>query len=152
MQKKIVITAVAVILIVVSLTGVFWAGTLPQTPQEATNRFTYPISVDNKTYTVTLEANWDAQTPTVALTNSSDRHALELYFLGGTKKTVTYTIIIPTGLIGGNISLIKKYYLQSPDSYILRNDGAYNSLKMTFDYDPNFSGIGYFEIIGTQGA
>jgi hypothetical protein len=99
-----------------------------------------------------VEANWDkANPPSVTLSNGT-RHAVDLYFFGGTNKTVTCKIIIPTGLLGGNISLVKKYYVQDPDSYILRNDGAYNSLQMTFDYDPHFSGNGFFEIIGTEAA
>jgi hypothetical protein len=151
MKRKIIVAAAVISLTIVCAMGLLWAGL--QKPQQETKVFNYPITVDNKTYAVTLETNWDAeQTPTVSLSNSSGRHALELYFLGGTPKNVTYIIIFPTDLIGGNISLIRKYYLQDPDTYILHNDGAYNSLEVTFGYDPNFSGDGYFEVVGTEGV
>lgn len=127
---------------------------------EKTNLFTYPLSVGDKTYIVTLETNWNAESaPSVTLLNSSQpgRYAIELYFLGKTAKdigweNITYTITIPTDLLWGNISLMHKYSLVDPERYTLINNGTHNSLKMTFDYEHHFSGIGYFEILGTQGA
>lgn len=152
MNKKITIAAIAILaLVAIALAGILLANT-GTTQQEKTNRFTYSLSAGDKTCTVTVEANWDQENPPSVTLSNGTRHAVDLYFRGETKKTVTYTITIPTELLSGNISLVKKYYLQSPDSYILHNNGAYNSLEMTFDYDPNFSGIGYFEIVGTEGA
>lgn len=154
MQKKIPITVVAVTLIVVSLTSILWAGTgtVPQNTQEAINRFIYPITAANKTYTVTLEANWDADNPPHVELSNGDRHYVKLHFLDGIEKNVTYTINIPSDLLWGNFSLVKKYYLQNPDSYIVSNNGTHISLQTTFDYHPRFSGNGYFEVIGTEGA
>jgi hypothetical protein len=132
------------ILVVITTTGVLL--TL-KSPQDI-NLFTYPISVADKTYTVTLETNWDKENPpTVSLINVATGHAVELYYRGGDKKSVTYNITIPTDLIAGNVSVIWKYYLQNPDRYLLSNNGTHNSLQMTFDYDPIFSGMGYFEIM-----
>ena len=150
MKKRFIVVA-AVGLIIISLaTGLL----LTVLSQEETNVYTYPLSVGDKTFTVTVKTNWNAeQEPTVKLLNSSDaRYSVELYFLGGSKQTITYTITIPTDLLWGNISLIWKYYLQNPDRYTLSNNGTHNSLQMTFDYDPFFSGRGYFEILGTEGA
>jgi hypothetical protein len=98
-----------------------------------------------------VEANWDQDNPPTVTLSNGTRHALILYFLGGTNKTVTYNISFPAELIGGNVSLVWKYYLQNPDRYTVTNNGTYNSLEMTFDYDPYFSGRGYFEILGTEG-
>ncbi|MGD6808249.1 MAG: hypothetical protein ACQCN3_00975 [Candidatus Bathyarchaeia archaeon] len=123
--------------------------------QDENRLYTYPLSVGDKTYVVTLETNWSAvREPKVALINPSEinRHAIELYFLEGTEKTLTYNITVPTDLLYGNISLVWKYYLQNPERYTLTNNGTHNSLQMTFNYTPPFSGIGYFEIIGTEGA
>ncbi len=152
-MKKKIIFAVAIPLIVASLIAVIMLPGLGF--QQETNLYTYPLSVGDKTYKVTLKTNWNEEpSPTVALINSSEtnRHAIELYFLGGNEKTVSYNITIPTDLLGGNISLVWKYYQQNPDRYILTNNDTYNSLQMTFEYSPNFSGSGYFEILGTEGA
>ena len=153
MNRKLIIHA-TISLIAISLTvGILWAN-LPS-GQEETNLFTYPLSVGNKTYIVTVETNWtEERAPSVTILNSSNnRYPIELFFLGGTvNKTVSYNITIPTDLLWGNISLIRKYYLVNPDNYTLINNGTHNSLQMTFDYQPFFSGNGYFEILGTEGA
>ena len=151
-MKRRIIVVTAVGLIIISLTAGLLLTFLGQ---EENNLYTYPLSVGDKTFTVTVKTNWNAERePIVKLLNSSDaRYAVELYFLGGSKKTITYNITIPTDLLWGNISLIWKYYLQNPDRYTLSNNGTHNSLQMTFfDYDPFFSGNGYFEILGTEGA
>ena len=153
MKRKFTIPA-TISLIAISLTvGILWAN-IPS-GQEEINLFTYPLSVGNKTYIATVETNWtEEQAPSVNLLNSSNnRYPMELIFLGGTvEKTISYNITIPTDLLWGNISLIRKYYLVNPDYYTLINNGTHNSLQMTFDYQPFFSGNGYFEILGTKGA
>jgi hypothetical protein len=152
-RKLIVVTAI--LLIAISLAAGILLASLEVGREEETNMFTYPLSVGSKTFIVTVETNWNAErAPSVSLINVSDvtRHAIELYFLGGSKKTISFNITIPTDLLWGNISLIWKYYLQSPERYILSNNGTHNSLQMTFDYEPFFSGMGYFEIFGTKGA
>ncbi len=145
---------VATSLIVISLTVVgIWVDL--QLGKEEINRFTYPLLVEDKTYVITVETNWtEERAPSVSLLNSSDnRYPIELVFLGGTlEKTVSYKIIIPTDLLWGNISLIRKYYIVDPNNYTLINNGTHNFLQMTFDYQPFFSGSGYFEILGTEGA
>jgi len=141
------IIVIVLMLVAVTITGtlLIWHN------HQCITLFSYPISVDDKTFTVTLEANWEKENPPkVSLINASAGLAVELYFRGGDKKSLTYDITIPTGLVAGNVSVIWKYYLQNPDRYVLSNNGTHNSLQMTFDYDPNFSGIGYFEIMGTK--
>ncbi len=152
-KRKIIVAAAISLVIISLLTGILLAG-LEVVQERETNLFTYPLSVKEKTYIVTVETNWNEErAPTVSLINSSDiPHAIELYFLGGSKKTISYNITIPTDLLWGNISLVWKYYLQNPDSYILTNNGTHNSLQRTFEYNPPFSGTGYFEILGTEGA
>lgn len=122
--------------------------------------YTYPLSVGDKTFIVTVETNWTAERkPSVSLLNSSDPNqcAIELYFRGHTDKnvnweTITYNITIPNDLLWGDISLVWKYYPQDSDRYALSNNSTHNSLQMTFDYSPFFSGSGYFIIKGTEGA
>ena len=146
-KKKLIVVA-AISLIVVSLAaGILFASLGASTP----NLFTYPLSVGDKNYVITVETNWNAETaPTVSLLNYS--YGIELYFRGGTEKTISYNVTIPTDLLWGNISLVWKYYLQDPDRYTLSSNSTHNSLQMTFDYSPVFSGSGYFEIKGTEGA
>ena len=149
------IVVMAILLIAISLAAGILYAYLEVDREEETNLFTYPLSVGNKTFIVTVKTNWDTErAPSVTLLTVSDinRHSVELYFLGGSKKTITFNITIPTDLLWGDISLVKKYYLQDPDRYTLSNNGTHNSLQMTFDYEPFFSGIGYFEILGTEGA
>jgi hypothetical protein len=151
--KKKFIVAVAILLIVISSAVGILSASLGLVQES--NSFTYPLSVGDKTFIVTVETNWDAEdAPTVSLLNSSDstRHEVELYFRGGSKRTIFYNNTIPTDLLWGNVSLTRKYYLQDPDRYTLSNNSTHNSLQMTFDYDPFFSGSGYFLILGTEGA
>ena len=153
--KRNLIVIVAILLIVISLAAGILLASLEAGREEETDLFTYPLLVGDKTFIVTVETNWNAERmPSVTLLNVSDvnRHSVELYFLGDSKKTISYNITIPTDLLWGDISLIKKYYLQNPNRYTIINNGTHNSLQMTFEYEPQFSGIGYFEIIGTEGA
>ena len=149
MNRKILVIS-AIFLIAISLgVGILLANL------ETTNLFTYPLSVGDKIYIVTVETNWNTErAPSVILVNSSEpnRYGIELYFLGGSKETIFYNITIPTDLLWGNISLIHKYYLVDTDQYALFNNGTHNSLYMAFEYMPLFSGVGYFEIVGTEGA
>ncbi len=155
MKKAVYALALILILVITAVAAGILLTCLEVNQEEETNLFTYPLSVGNKTFIITVETNWDAErAPSVTLLNVTDinRHSVELYFLGGSKKTISYNITIPTDLLWGDISLIKKYYLQDPDRYTLSNNCTHNSLQMTFEYVPPFSGIGYFEILGTKGA
>jgi uncharacterized protein YxeA len=103
------IIVIVLMLVAVTITGtlLIWHN------HQCITLFSYPISVDNKTFTVTLEANWEKENPPkVSLINASAGLAVELYFRGGDKKSLTYDITIPTGLVAGNVSVIWKYYLK----------------------------------------
>ena len=123
-----------------------------------TKFYTFPFSVADNTYIVTVETNWtSAHAPNVSLLNSSDtnQYDVELYFNGITEKnatweTVTYKITFPNDLVEGDISLIHKYYLVDPSKYSLSSNSTHTSLQMTFEYSPFFSGSGYFMIKGTE--
>ena len=146
-KKKLIVVAATLVIAVSLAAGTLLASLGASTP----NLFTYPLSVEDKNYVITVETNWNAEiAPTVSLLNYS--YGIELYFRGGTEKTISYIITIPTDLLWGNISLVWKYYLQDPDRYTLSSNSTHNSLQMTFDYSPFFSGSGYFEIKGTEGA
>jgi len=143
-RRTLTITVIAVILILSLTAGLLWfeiAGS---------KLYTYHISVGEKTYIITVVTNWNSA-PRVELSNSSlsDLKYVSVDFFGYYEKTVFFKITIPTDLLWGNISLIWKYYVQSPDRYTLSNDGINNFLQMTFNH---VAADEHFEIRGTEGA
>ena len=152
-MKRLYIVAAAISLVAASLTtGVIWVDSQENQDPPCT-LYTYPVSVAEKTYSITVETNWGTA-PRISLSNTSlsEEHYVSLdFFDGSSKKSVYYNITIPIGLLWGNISLIWKYYVQSTDRYTLSNNGTCNSVQMTFEYEPYFSGMGHFEVHGTEG-
>jgi len=143
-RRTLTITVITVILILSLAAGLLWFETT------GSKLYTYPISVGEKTYTITIVTNWNSA-PKVNLSNSSltDLKYISIDFIGSIEKTVFFKITIPTDLLRGNISLIWKYYIQSPDRYTLSNDGTNNSLQMTFNH---VAADEHFEIHGTEGS
>ena len=140
----------AISLIAVSLVfGILWV----ELKGSNLYTYTYPLSVGDKTYIITVRTNWTHE-PRLELSNSSlsDLKYVSLDFVGSETKTISYNITIPTTLLWGNISVVWKYYVQSPDRYTLSNNNIDNSVQMTFTYDPHYSGIGHFEIRRTEAA
>ena len=154
MKKAVYALALILILVITAVAAGILLACLEVNQEEGNNLFTYPLSVGDKTFIITVETNWDAEQPSVTLLDVTtiNRRSVGLHFLGGSEKTISYNITIPTDLLWGDISLVWKYYLQDPDRYTLSNNGTHNSLQMTFEYKPFFSGMGYFEISGTEGA
>jgi hypothetical protein len=143
-RRTLTIIITAVILISSLVAGLLWF-------EIAANKiYTYHISVGEKTYVITVLTNWNSA-PKVNLSNSSltDLKYISVDFFGSYEKNVSFKITIPTNLLWGNISLIWKYYVQSPDRYTLSNDGIDNSLQMTFNH---IAADEHFEIHGTEGS
>ena len=143
-RRTLTITIIAVILISSLVAGLLWF-------EIAGNKlYTYHISVGEKTYIITVVTNWNSA-PRVELSNSSlsDVKYVSVDFFGSYEKNVFFKITIPTDLLWGNISLIWKYYIQSPDRYTLSTDGTDNSLQMTFNH---VAADEHFEIHGTEGS
>ena len=144
-RKKIAITiAVVVIIITTIAAGLLWfeiAGS---------KLYTYPISVGEKIYIITVSTNWNSA-PKVYLSNSSltNLKYISVDFIGSCRKTVTFSIKVPTNLLWGNISLVWKYYEQNPNRYNLSNDGTHIYVQMTFNH---VAADEHFEIHGTNGA
>ena len=144
-RRTLTITVIAVILILSLVSGLLWFEIAT-----GSKLYTYHISVGEKTYIITVVTNWNSA-PRVELSNSSlsDLKYVSVDFFGYYEKTVFFKITIPTDLLWGNISLIWKYYVQSPDRYTLSNDGINNFLQMTFNH---VAADEHFEIRGTEGA
>jgi hypothetical protein len=156
-KKTLALTLAIVILVTVMVAGIQLAVTAEkeEDPEEAaSNIYTYPVSPyhgNGKIYTVTVETNWTSQ-PTVSLPESGTSKYVSVVFAGWSTDTVFFNVTIPADLLWGNISLVRKYYEQSPDLYTLSNNGTHNSIRMTCTFTPYFSGVGYFEIRGTEAA
>ena len=130
-------------------------GSDPEEEEAASNLYTYLISPyhgNGKIYIVTVETNWASQ-PKVSLPNEFEMSKyVSVVFTGWSRETVFFNVTIPTNLLWGNISLIRKSYEQPPDVYTLSNNGTHNSMGMTCIFTPYFSGVGYFAIRGTEAA
>ncbi len=144
-------TALALTLVVLVLITAIVAGILlvdfAGDKEAVIKVYTYPVSVGEKTYIITVRTNWTSS-PEVYLPEFSSKY-VSFDFRGPLRATVFFNVTISTDLIWGNISLVWKYYEQNADRYILSNNGTYNSLQMTFNHTAT---VEHFEIRGTEGA
>jgi hypothetical protein len=155
------LTLTAIIIVSAIAAGILFNETDAENEEEqerqketANNHYIYPLSPYNgngKIYTVIVETNWTSQ-PGVSLPQFDTLKYVSVDFAGWSTDNVFFNVTIPTDLLWGNISLVRKYYEQSPDLYTLSNNGTHNSIAMTCVFTPYFSGVGHFEIHGTQGA
>jgi hypothetical protein len=151
-MKRAIIVAATISLIAITLVaGILLMGSAGG-QKEVSKLYAYPVSVGEKTYIITVRTNWTSE-PRVDLSPETDNlKYVSVDFTGWSKEAVFFNITVPTDLLWGNISLIRKYYEQSPDLYTLSNNGTHNSIQMTCVFTPYFSGVGHFEIRGTEGA
>jgi hypothetical protein len=145
-RKALAITLVAAILITALLAGFLWVD-LAGEKETANKLYDYPVSVGEKTYIITVRTNWTSA-PKVYLPELESKH-VNCDFIGPNRETVSFNITVPTDLIGGNTSLVWKYYEQNANRYTLSNNGTHNSIQMTFTHTAT---VEHFEIHGTEGA
>ena len=156
-KKTLALTLAVVILATVMMAWIQLAVTAEKEEKQkeaGSSVYTYPISPyhgNGKIYIVTVETNWTSQ-PTVSLPESDTSKYVSVVFAGWSTDTAFFNVTIPADLLWGNISLVRKYYEQSPDLYTLSNNGTHNSIWMTCVFTPYFSGVGYFEVRGTEAA
>jgi hypothetical protein len=145
-RKALTLTVMSIILIIALIAGFLWVDLVAK-KEAATKLYTYPVLVGEKPYIITVKTNWTSE-PRVYLPEQESKY-VNCDFIGPNRQTVNFDITIPTDLIGGNISLIWKYYEQNPDRYILSNNGTYNSIQMSFNHTATDE---HFEIHGTEGV
>jgi hypothetical protein len=145
-RKALTLTLEVVILITTLLAGFLWVD-LAGDKEAASKLYTYPVSVGEKTYIITVRTNWTSA-PKVYLPEQESKY-VNCDFIGSSRETVSFNISIPTDLIWGNISIVWKYYEQNADRYTLSNNGTHNSIQMTFNHIATGE---HFEIHGTEGA
>jgi hypothetical protein len=145
-RKALALTLVSVILITTLIAGFLWVDFVAK-KEAATKLYTYAVSVGEKTYIITVKTNWTSA-PRVYLPEQESKY-VNCDFIGPNRQTVNFNITIPTDLIGGNISLVWKYYVQNPDRYALSYNGTHNSVQMSFTHTATDE---HFEIHGTEGT
>jgi hypothetical protein len=152
MGKRKFVAAKAISLIAVSLFAGILLFDTAANKEAVSKAYSYPVLVGEKTYIITVKTNWTPE-PKVDLSPENDYlKYVSVDFTGSSGKNVFFNATIPTDLLWGNITLFWKYYEQNPNRYTLSNDGTHNSVQMTFTFTPYFSGVGHFEIHGTEGA
>jgi hypothetical protein len=140
MKRKTFVVTVA-LAIFLCLAGAWWY------ESSLSKTYTYPISVERQTYTVTVETNWDVP-PKVSLSQTSLKY-LSVDFIGSQRESVFFKITFPNNLLSGNITLIWKYYLQNPDRYTVTDDGIHTIVQMKFNHTAVDE---HFEVRGTKAA
>lgn len=145
-RKSFILILSTIILIIALLVGILLVD-LSRVEEAPNKLYSYPISVGEKTYVTAVRTNW-TDAPKVSLPES-DTGYFNCDFFGSTRETVGFDIMFPTGLIGGNISLVWKYYVQDHSRYTLSSNGTYNSIQMTFNHTATDE---HFEIHGTEGV
>jgi len=152
MKRAVLALTLAVLILITSIVAGILLVDLTGNEEVVSKLYNYPISVGEKTYIVTVSTNWTSS-PNVDLSPETDPlKSVSVVFSDWSEETVFFNVTIPTDLLWGNITLIWKYYEQSPDRYILSNNGTHNSVAMTCIIKPYFSGMGYFMIRGTEGV
>ena len=145
-KARLALTFAAVILIAAVVTGILVVD-LGGNEETVSKLYTFPVSVGEKIYVITVSTDWTSA-PKVYLPEQEGKY-VNCDFIGPTRETVNFNITIPTDLIGGNISLIWKYYEQNPGRYTLSNNGTHNSIQMSFIHTATDE---HFEIHGTEGV
>jgi hypothetical protein len=144
-KKRALVIALLLVLIVTIVVGVLFAELAEN--QTVGKLYTYPVSVGEKTYIITVRTNWTSA-PEVYLPKF-DSNYVSVDFRGPERASVFFNITIPTDLIWGNISVVWKYYKQNDDFYTVSNNGTHNSIQVTFYHTAT---VEHFEIRGTESA
>jgi hypothetical protein len=147
MKRTALAATLAVLILVTAIVAGILLVSLTKDEEAAAKLYTYPVSVGEKTYIITVRTNWTSE-PKVYLPEFDSKY-VSVDFMGSERATVFFNITIPADLIWGEISVIWKYYEQSADRYTISNNGTHYSVQMTFNHTAT---VEHFEIHGTEGA
>jgi len=145
MNKKALALAVILLTSSIILTGILLTD-LWDYEASAGKLYTFPLSVRDKTYVVTVGSNYSSA-PKVYLPQVPD-NLVSVDFIGDPENAFC-NITLPTDLISGNLTVIAKYYEMSEDSYTKSSNSTHNSFYFIFN---QIALIKHFEIRGTEGA
>ncbi len=145
-MKRTTLALTLVLIILISAVAVTLLINFADNKEEAIKLHTYPVSVGEKNYTISVRSNYSSA-PEVNLSESSN--TVEVDFRGSQRATVSCNITIPTDLIWGEISVYHKYYKMNEANYVFSNNGTHNSIQTTFNH---IATVEHFEIRATEGV
>ena len=142
-RTALAITLVSLILISIVAVILFidWKGV-----KEEVKLYTYSISAGEKKYIVTVRSNYSS-VPEVNYHGIPPLYSVTIDFRGDQENSFC-NITIPTELIGGELSVIDKYYIMSVDQYTISNNSTHNSVYFPFNHSAI---VKHFGIKGTEG-
>ena len=118
--------------------------------------YTYPLTVGEKTYIVTIRSNYSF-TPIVDLPQVPENYTdlnynfVEFDFRGPPEDSFC-NITIPNDLIWGELTVIDKYYVMDKANYIQTNNSTHTSIYFTFNSITHIALDKHFEVRGTEGV
>ncbi len=113
MKKTALAAAFVVLIIVIAIVGGILWSSLAGNDAPAGKLYTYPVSVGDETYLITVRTNWTSA-PEVYLPEIALKY-VSVDFRGPDRVPVFFNVTVPADLIWGDISVVWKYYEQSPD-------------------------------------
>ena len=113
--------------------------------EEEGKLYTYPLSVGEETYTVTVRSNYSSA-PEVSYFGLLKY--VTVNFGGCERATVFCNITVPADLIWGELSVYHQDYKQPDDNYTLYSNATHHSLQMSFTH---IAAVEQISIKGTEG-
>jgi len=111
------------------------------------NLYTFPLSVADNTYVVTVRSNSTA-VPTVSYSGMEVLKIVTISFMGD-PETAFCNVTVPNDLIWGKLSLVFKYYEMDENYYTKTSNSTHTSFY--FEYY-QIALIKHFELRGTEGV
>jgi hypothetical protein len=147
-RRVIVLALVLLVSFSIIVGGILWIH-LVGNEASAGKLYTFPFSVGDKTYIVTVRSNYSS-TPEVYLPEIP-ANMVEVDFKGPPEDSFC-NITIPNNLIWGELTVIDKYYVMDKANYIQTSNSAETSIYFTFNHITHTALVKHFEIRGTEGA
>jgi hypothetical protein len=149
MNKRVIALALVLVILSSIIAGGILYVHLVGNKASAAKLYTFPLSVGDKTYVVTVRSNYSAP-PEVYLPEVPDNY-VEFDFRGPPEDTFC-NITIPNNLIWGDLTVIDKYYVMDEANYIQTSNSTHTSIYFTFNHTTHNALTKHFEIRGTEGA
>jgi len=143
-KKSFLLVFLIIMVIGLVMTGIFLIDLADDETSEG-KLYRFLISVDSKTYMVTVRSNYSSA-PEVSYFGLDKSVSVD--FIGDPENAFC-NITIPADLIWGELSVIDKYYKMSDTYYTQSNNSTHNSLYFAFN---QIALTKHFEIKGTEGV
>ena len=144
-MNRIALTFALILLLLFSIVAIIILSDFPKNEDESGNLYTFPLSVGETTYTLSVRSNYSS-TPEVSYFSSLK--SVSVYFRGE-RENAFCNITIPNNLIWGEFSVYNHGYLMDETDYFLNSNSTHNSVYFTFDLPAL---VKDFEIMGSEGV